>query len=304
MSSVILPFVVARTSSRIFQLRGSLKAELQLLDRSSTPADWPTSAAECSTNPDTSPEPTSPPSVPEPTPSESVYRVRPWLDGAVIGVSALGVAIPYALSTQLIHPRCPCDPHEINALDRHVVGNHNKLTDTLSDVTVGGAWLAPVLLDALDVGVSRAFAEDMAVYAEALAVNGALVTVAKYLVQRPLPVVYAGQAPELLHQPGGYRSFYSGHTSNVVAALTAMSMTYTLRHGPRAWPWLLTAAVGLAVAAERVAAGRHFYTDVGVGALAGALTGYVVPQLHQRSAGILTVSPLPSGAQLSFVRPF
>jgi membrane-associated phospholipid phosphatase len=37
------------------------------------------------------------------------------------------------------------------------------------------------------------------------------------------------------------------------------------------------------VAAERVAAGRHFYTDVAVGALAGAVVGTLVPLAHRRA---------------------
>ena len=68
--------------------------------------------------------------------------------------------------------------------------------------------------------------EDATVYVDTLSVNGALVTAAKYIVQRPLPRTYAGD-PALVNQPGGYRSFYSGHTSLVVAALSATAVTLT-----------------------------------------------------------------------------
>jgi membrane-associated phospholipid phosphatase len=40
---------------------------------------------------------------------------------------------------------------------------------------------------------------------------------------------------------------------------------------------MLTAAVGGTVAAERVLAGRHFYSDVAVSALAGFAVGTLVP---------------------------
>jgi membrane-associated phospholipid phosphatase len=85
-----------------------------------------------------------------------------------------------------------------------------------------------------------------------------------------------------LNQPGGYRSFYSGHVSNVVAALSMTAMTLELRHHQHIWPWLVVAAIGAMVAAERVAAGRHFYTDVAVGAFAGAAVGTLVPLAHRR----------------------
>jgi len=189
--------------------------------------------------------------------------------------------LPYAFASDLIHPHRPGDPAAVNALDRHVIGNHNKFLDDVSDVTAGIVMLAPPLLDGLDVGLSRVLVEDLTVYAETLAVNGALVTAVKYIVQRPLPRTYAGD-PTLLNQPGGYRSFYSGHASVVAAALSAAAMTLEARHGQHLWPWVLVAVVGGMVAAERIAAGRHFYTDVAVGAVAGAAVGTLVPLAHRR----------------------
>lgn len=217
----------------------------------------------------------------DPVPPASVFRVSPAIDGTIIGASLLTIAIPYAFAGSFIHPRCPCDPNSVNALDRHVIGNHNKFLDDASDATAGIVMAAPLLLDGLDVGLSGVLLEDAVVYGETLAVNGALVTAVKYIVQRPLPRTYAGD-PALVNQPGGYRSFYSGHTSLVVAALSATAVTLEARHGTRVWPWLLVAAVGSMVAAERVAAGRHFYSDVAVGALAGAAVGTLVPLAHRR----------------------
>jgi membrane-associated phospholipid phosphatase len=211
-----------------------------------------------------------------------VYRVEPDIDAPVIVAGALAIAIPYALAGDLIHPRCPCDPAEVNALDRHVIGNHNKFLDTVSDATAGIVLVAPLVLDAVDVGPSRALFEDATVFGETLAVNGALVTAAKYIVRRPLPRTYAGD-PALLNQPGGYRSFYSGHVSVVVAALSVTAVTLDVRHGQRIWPWILVATIGSVVAAERVAAGRHFYTDVAVGAVAGTAVGALVPLAHLRN---------------------
>jgi len=221
----------------------------------------------------------------------SVYRVEAAIDAPIIAAGGLAIAIPYAFAKDLIHPYCPCDPASVNAFDRHVIGNHNKLLDDASDATAGIVMVAPLLLDALDLGLSPALLEDASVYVETLAVNGALVTAAKYIVRRPLPRTYAGDQ-SLLNQPGGYRSFYSGHTSVVVAALSVTALTLEARHGQRIWPWLLVAAVGTMVAAERVAAGRHFYTDGAVGAVAGAAVGTLVPLAHCRAdlgAGGLTL---------------
>jgi len=149
----------------------------------------------------------------------SIYRVTPGIDVPLIAAGVLAIALPYAFAKDLIHPRCPCNTAEVNSLDRHVIGNHNKVLDDASDATAAIVLVAPPLLDALDLGFSPTLLEDVTVYGEALAVNGALVTTAKYTVQRPLPRTYAGD-PTLLNQPGGYRSFYSGHVSVVFAALS------------------------------------------------------------------------------------
>jgi len=62
----------------------------------------------------------------------------------------------------------------VNPLDRHVIGNQNKLLDDASDATALSPG-APLILDALDAAPST-WVEDATVYGEALAVNGALVT--------------------------------------------------------------------------------------------------------------------------------
>jgi len=215
-------------------------------------------------------------------PPRSIYRIVPAVDVPLIAVGVLAIALPYAFAGDLIHPRCPCNPAEVNSLDRHVIGNHNKFLDDVSDATAGIVLVAPPLLDALDLGLTPSLVEDVTVYGETLAVNGALVTAAKYTVQRPLPRTYAGD-PTLLNQPGGYRSFYSGHVSVVFAALSVTALTLEARHHQHIWPWVLTVGLGAMVAVERVAAGRHFYTDVAAGAVAGTAVGTLVALAHRRA---------------------
>ena len=244
---------------------------------------------------------TPPPSAAGP---RSIYRINPALDGALIAAGTVASAIPYLFAKQLIHPRCPCDPREVNAFDRGTIGDASKFADDLSDVTMVAAVAAPPLLDALDLGVRGELLEDLVVYAETMAIDTAFVSVTKAAVQRPLPRVYAGQAPGLINTPNGYRSFYSGHTTSTVAALSAGAMTWTLRHGDtawnRTWPWLVTGLVGSSVAAERVLAGRHFVSDVLVGAATGAAIGILVPYLHARAPAVaLGIAPADGGGQLA-----
>jgi membrane-associated phospholipid phosphatase len=250
----------------------------------------------------------SPPSDGQARQTQSVYRISPVVDGLVIGISSLAIILPTAYGSQLVHPRCPCSPDEVNAFDRHVIGNNSAFAGTLSDVSQLLAVAAPIVVDAVDVGFHREFVEDMVVYAEATAVSGAILTLTKYAVQRPRPYAYAaGTSAASLSSAAAYTSFYSGHTALVFTALTAGSMTLTLRHGARVWPWLVTALVGTSIAVERVLAGQHFYSDVIFGAVAGAGVGVLVPLLHAQVGPVLShlsVTPRPSGVQLSWAEAF
>lgn len=220
-----------------------------------------------------------------------VYDVRLAADVPLtIGATALAI-MPYRLSSKLIEPRCPCDRRDVPPFDRFAIGLHSDAADVASDVVVALAVAAPLAWDARRLGFGPALGADAAVLAETLAVNSALVVLAKYAAQRPLPRTYAGD-PSLVARPRGYRSFYSGHTSTAVSALTAAAWTSHLRDGPAAWPWIATLSVGAGVGVLRVAAGRHFPSDVAMGALAGFGVGTIVPLLHARRLSLL---PAPHG---------
>jgi membrane-associated phospholipid phosphatase len=249
-------------------------------------------------------EPRAPADAPAPDRDPSVYRVGK-LDLAVTAFAIAGSMAPSPFSTHLIRRSClapdACPADSVNPFDRFAIDLHSKAADVTSDVTVALSVVVPVVADGLRLGLGRAFGEDVAILTETVAVNAALVMGVKYLVQRPLPVTYA-RRDGLPEQFQGYRSFYSGHTSTAVAALTASAWTLHFRDGPHAWPWIVTGAVGASVAAERVLAGRHFPSDVLVGAAAGFAVGTAIPWLHVRArwgARLGSVRVVPAGRGLA-----
>ncbi|HSS39052.1 MAG TPA: phosphatase PAP2 family protein, partial [Polyangia bacterium] len=130
---------------------------------------------------------------------------------------------------------------------------------------------------------------------------GAFVTLTKFTVQRPIPRVYSD--PAEARDTGNYRSFYSGHTSNAFAALSAAAVTIDARYGLTWQPWVVTLLVGGSVAVERVLAGYHFYTDVLVGAAAGTVVGTGIAVLHLRAPRVRVSLFRPSsgdGAGIAF----
>ena len=162
------------------------------------------------------------------------------------------------------------------------------------DALAALAIVAPFALDAGAVGFGRILLEDGVVLAETLLVNGAIVTTVKDLVQRPTPRAYAGDAA-IVSRATGYRSFYSGHTSNAVAGLTAAAWTARLRYGASPWPWAVVGVLGAGVGTLRIAGGNHFPTDIAVGTAAGLAIGTAVPLLHRRGGSRLTLARAPGG---------
>ncbi len=214
----------------------------------------------------------------------SVYRIGK-LDLGVTALAMAGAIAPNQFPTRLIRTSCAspssCPESSVNAFDRFAIDLHSTAAGVTSDITVALSVAVPAIADALRLGIQPALGEDLAILTETVAVNAALVTGVKYLVQRPLPVTY-DRRDGLPGQAQGYRSFYSGHTSTAVASLTASAWTLHYRDGPQAWPWIVDGAVGLSVATERVLAGRHFPSDVLVGAAAGFAVGTLIPWLHVR----------------------
>ncbi len=233
----------------------------------------------------------------------SVYRIQPWIDGPVLGAAALGSVLPLVYESRLIHPPILGDSHDINSIDRTVIGNHNKTVGYISHVEVALAIAVPIVLDMKDVGWNKTLTEDFVVYSEVLALNTSISNAARYSMQRPRPDVYRAGAN--VNDPGEFLSFYSGHVASTMAALSAASMTYNYRYGNHAWPWVVTFLAGATEAVERSAAGRHFPSDNLVGAILGTTIGVTVPFLHHRkSPNHITLAPEDHGAQLVWRRKF
>ncbi len=210
-----------------------------------------------------------------------------------------------------------CEPPGFDAAARDALRwrDGRGLADTLSYVTALG--LAPVLvfgLDALaahDAGALGGFWVDALVVAEATALAMALNQSVKFLVGRERPFVHA--LPESEKRATAVPadndlSFYSGHTAFPFALAVAAGTVATQR-GYRLAPAIWASGLALASVSGylRIAADKHYLSDVLTGAVLGAAVGVAVPLLlHGRRAraadGGLTsfgAAPLAGGAMVS-----
>jgi membrane-associated phospholipid phosphatase len=156
---------------------------------------------------------------------------------------------------------------------------------------VGSAYSLAVLLDLVDVvkadEPATSFLTDLVVMGEALLVNGAINQIAKVAVARPRPLLYGSASSDPLQQdPDSYVSFYSSHTSSVFALGLAYAQTFAYRNPRSPYRFLVygaAVALGSGVGLTRIAAGKHFPSDVLVGAAMGTAIGLTIPWLHRRN---------------------
>ncbi len=145
----------------------------------------------------------------------------------------------------------------------------------------------------------EARAENFLFVLESVVIAGALNQTTKLLFARPRPFVAASpeRARRSPERSDHFLSFYSGHTSFSASVGASAAMIATLR-GYDVAPHLWGAFVGttLVTGYLRIAADRHYASDVLVGALVGAAVGIAVPALlHPRQGAEDGEAPI-SGA--------
>lgn len=177
--------------------------------------------------------------------------------------------------------------------DRPIAGRYNENADKVSDwAAVLGA--APLCFGAwswyLGDESGRDFATYTLMFAQALALQNGLNLLVRSMELWPRPYIYAteGEGLEKAESAKGeaYGSFFSGHASAAftVAVFTGEWFSDVYPNSPYkdiVWASSLSAA-GL-VGALRIAAGKHYPTDVIVGALVGTGVSLSVIGLHKKS---------------------
>lgn len=167
--------------------------------------------------------------------------------------------------------------------DAGLRGKCSPEADQLSDVALSLTVALPPAME-LGGGLSSRFVNAQVVYTQALFATKLLTSVAKVIFRRPRPFSYRRDA-ECTFQvddDDANLSFFSGHSSGAFAAAFAGSFLMSERADSetRAAIWGSELALAGATANLRARAGKHYYSDIFVGALVGAGVGLAVPALH------------------------
>ncbi len=107
--------------------------------------------------------------------------------------------------------------------------------------------------------------------------------IVKFIVLRDRP--YTRQPGFAGDKPDQRLSFYSGHTTTAFALAVSAATLYDMKGGDhRGVVWAVSLALASSVGYLRIAADKHYLTDVFVGAVVGAVAGFFLPRLLHRPA--------------------
>jgi membrane-associated phospholipid phosphatase len=216
-----------------------------------------------------------------------------WLGSEIIGKGALA---PDACHW--------CEPPAIDSAARDALKwDDTRTAETMSNVL--GFGLVPAALVGLDAllalhdDASAAIGPDVLIIAEATIVAMDLNQAVKFLVGRERPIVHAlaPDAKRLTAMPDDNNlSFFSGHTTATFAVAVATGTVASMR-GYRWAPvaWALGPALAATTGYLRIAADKHYLTDVVTGAVIGSGIGFALPYFfHSARSGGSTVGLAPT----------
>ena len=125
-------------------------------------------------------------------------------------------------------------------------------------------------------------------YAESLGLTYAIVNTLKDNIRRDRPYTYFDESEMTQYLcDDRWDSFPSGHTSAAFCGATFSSYLFTQIYPDSKWtvPFIAGAyTLAAGTAALRMASGKHFMTDVLVGAAIGSFSGFIVPFLHRKTS--------------------
>jgi len=169
--------------------------------------------------------------------------------------------------------------------DRWAVRPYNRSVDKLSYVPFDASMPFPLIFCALDKKMRKDYWKLTFLYAEAMAITGALYTSSVHYLGRYRPLVYSSESPmDVRTSSNSKNAFFAGHVALVATSTFFVASAYADYHPDSKYKWVLYGIAGAATLTTgylRHRAGEHFPSDILVGTVVGTMSGLLTPRLHQ-----------------------
>ncbi len=228
------------------------------------------------------------------------------------GVAGLGASYLIGKSITALTPAeiQNLNRNDINAFDRGATYKLNGTAGNLSDAGLGFMAVAPAVLLLGEAGQKQPITIGV-MYFETMLYATALNQLTKVIVKRNRPFTYNPDAP--FGDKGSVdarESFYSGHTTAAFASAMFLSTVFSEYYPDsplKPYVISLSFASALATGILRYEAGKHYPTDIIVGAIVGSAAGYLIPLIHKtddnKNGGgtVLTPGYSPAGISITIL---
>ncbi len=231
-------------------------------------------------------------------------RVKRKRDIIIVAVAGAAYVSSEFLKDQLTpgHCRwCAGNAFDDGARDA-VVWDKRSRANTLSNLT-GYALLPGVALGLGGLAAAHddrfgGWLDDAIVITGAAVVAGNLNQLTKFLAMRERPFQHALAPADKSTSHDANLSFYSGHTTLAFSLAVGAGTVASIRgYRWRGLIWASGLTLAVATGYLRMAADKHYLSDVLVGAATGAGLGWGIPMLRRRCPGMtVAATPLESGA--------
>jgi membrane-associated phospholipid phosphatase len=243
------------------------------------------------------------------SPAAAQVRELRWdhvADPVVLGVGAAAWLTSELLKSSLVPSTCrwcEVEPLDLDARTALVWPSTSAAGFASSVLALGLAPASAALTLGLAANHDHAFAHDIVgdvvIVGEATILAMDLDQLTKFIVARERPFAYELGSGERAHaaSPDDDLSFFSGHTTATFALAAAAGTVATMR--AYRWApltWIAGGALATTTGYLRIAADKHWLTDVVTGMVVGTAVGVLVPLVFHspRSPGPMTAgTPLP-----------
>jgi len=252
-----------------------------------------------------------PEKTPKSTQSDKMYHLN---YATVLPIIAVGfAATAYSFSVIYTKKRTPVttiqnlNTNNIPAFDRWATKYHNLDMDRISYYPFYAVMPLPLILLA-DKKIRKDAGKVGLMYLEAFAFTGIVYGSAVYFIDRYRPDVYNTGLDMSYRTNGNYRnSFFAGHVAVIATSTFFIAKVYDDYHPHSPWKWVVyagAAAATLGMGDMRLHAGKHFPSDILLGALVGTTSGLLTPVFHKNRSKMqkwsLGPDVMPDGAGFAF----